>query len=155
MELCELNVSATRPGMPLLQIPSGHLTAGFKKILNKGYGAIRREAQEWLDVHVNNLMGEDAEKVQFYSAVVIVCDAASIYVRRYGEKCLEMAGACADPERKAELQKMGDSLADLRESMPQFLGACQAAILYQHLLKMSHIGDAGSLEDLISIPGRF
>lgn len=80
-----------RPGMPLLQIPSGHLTAGFKKILNKGYGAIRREAQEWLDVHVNNLMGEDAEKVQFYSAVVIVCDAASIYVRRYGEKCLEMA----------------------------------------------------------------
>ena len=60
---------------------------------------------------MNNLMGEDAEKVQFYSAVVIVCDAASIYVRRYGEKCLEMAGACADPERKAELQKMGDSLS--------------------------------------------
>ena len=145
MELCELNVSATRPGMPLLQIPSGHLTAGFKKILNKGYGAIRREAQEWLDVHVNNLMGEDAEKVQFYSAVVIVCDAASIYVRRYGEKCLEMAGACADPERKAELQKMGDSLGWISENpCRNFWEACQAAILYQHLLKMSHIGDAGS-----------
>lgn len=109
--------------MPLLQIPSGHLTAGFKKILNKGYGAIRREAQEWLDVHVNNLMGEDAEKVQFYSAVVIVCDAASIYVRRYGEKCLEMAGACADPERKAGAAENGRQPGlDLRESMPQFLG---------------------------------
>ena len=38
-----------------------------KKIINKGYGAIRKEAQDWLKEHTNNLMGDDAEKCMFYS----------------------------------------------------------------------------------------
>lgn len=144
-ELCRMNVSATRSNMPLLTIPSGHLTAGFKKIIRRGYGSIRREAQDWLDSHVNDLMGEDAEKAMFYSSAVIACDAASIYVRRYGEKCLEKAEGCSDDKRRAELKSMGESLLWISENPCRtFWEACQQAILYQHLLKMSNLGDAGS-----------
>ncbi len=48
-------------------MPSGHLTPGFKKIVNLGYGAIRKQAQDWLDSHVNNLMGEDMNRSLFYT----------------------------------------------------------------------------------------
>ena len=144
-ELCRVNVSATRKGMPLLNIPSGHLTAGFKKIIDRGYGSIRKEAREWLDAHVNNLMGEDAEKAMFYTAAEIACDAASIYVRRYGEKCLEKAEETTDEKRCTELKSMGESLLWISENPCRtFWEACQQAILYQHLLKMSNLGDAGS-----------
>ena len=144
-ELCRVNVSASRKGTPILNIPSGHLTPGFKKIIEKGYGAIKKEAQSWLDAHVNDLMGDDAEKVRFYAAVTVVCDAASIYVRRYGEKCLEKAAGTGDEKRKKELESMGSSLLFISENPCRtFWEACQQAILYQHLLKMSNLGDIGS-----------
>ena len=115
-ELCRMEVSATKKGMPVLMMPSGHLTPGFKKIIDLGYGAIRRQAQEWLDAHVNNLMGDDATKAMFYTAVVICCDAASTLLKRYAEKCLEKAAACTDRARKAELESMADSLSWISEN---------------------------------------
>ena len=35
-------------GWPL-HLPPGHLTPGYQNIISKGYGAIRKEAQDWLD----------------------------------------------------------------------------------------------------------
>ena len=144
-ELCRMNVSATKTGAPLLMMPSGHLTPGFKKITDVGYGAIRREAQEWLDAHVNDLMGEDAEKCLFYTSVIDSCDAASILLRRYGEKCLEKAAECTDEKRRGELESMADSLAWISENpCRSFREACQAAITYQYILRLSFIGCIGS-----------
>jgi formate C-acetyltransferase len=144
-ELCRLEVSATVKGAPLLMMPSGHLTPGFRKIIDTGYGAIRRQAQDWLDAHVNDLMGEDVQRSLFYTGVVISCDAASILLRRYAEKCLEKAASCADPKRKAELESMADSLEWISENPCRtFREACQAAITYQYILRLSFIGDVGS-----------
>ena len=144
-ELCRLEVSATVKGAPLLMMPSGHLTPGFRKIIDTGYGAIRRQPQDWLDAHVNDLMGEDVQRSLFYTGVVISCDAASILLRRYAGKCLEKAASCADPKRRAELESMADSLAWISENPCRtFREACQAAITYQYILRLSFIGDVGS-----------
>jgi pyruvate formate-lyase/glycerol dehydratase family glycyl radical enzyme len=144
-ELCRMQVSATVKGTPLLMMPSGHLTPGFKKIINMGYGAIRKQAQDWLDSHVNNLMGEDANRNLFYTAVVISCDAASSLLKRYGTKCLEKAASCTDEKRKTELESMADSLIWISENPCRtFREACQAAIMYQYILRLSFIGDIGS-----------
>lgn len=144
-ELAEAGVSAANPKVGLMMMPSGHLTPGFAKIINKGYGAIRREAQEWLDAHVNNLMGEDAEKVMFYTAVTIVCDAATTYVRRYGDECTRKAETCSDPARKAELLSMADSLYWISENPCRtFREALQAALLYQYLLHLGALSQIGS-----------
>jgi len=144
-ELARMNISATKVGAPLLIMPAGHLTPGFPKIINKGYGAIRREAQDWLDSHVNNLMGDDAQKVLFYTAVVISCDAATILLKRYGAKCLEKAAECTDSKRKAELESMADSLIWISENpCRSFREACQAAITYQYMLRLAYINPIGS-----------
>ena len=144
-ELCRMQVSATVKGAPLLMMPSGHLTPGFKKIINVGYGAIRKQAQDWLDSHVNNLMGDDVNRSLFYTGVVISCDAATTLLKRYGEKCLEKAASCTDEKRKAELESMADSLIWISENPCRtFREACQAAITYQYILRLSFIGDIGS-----------
>ena len=144
-ELCQMNVSATKPGAPLLMMPAGHLTPGFKKIVDVGYGAIRKQAQDWLDGHVNDLMGDDAEKCMFYTAVVICCDAATTLLKRYAAKCLEKAAECGDAKRKAELESMADSLSWISENPCRtFREACQAAITYQYILRLSFIKPVGS-----------
>lgn len=144
-ELARVECTPARLGKPFFRTASGHLTAGFPKIIKEGYGSIRRQAQEWLDSHTNNLMGDDAEKCMFYQGVVLSCDAASIYARRYSEKCRELAGGCTDKKRKEELISMADSLEWISENPCRtFREACQQAILYQYLLKMSHLSDSGS-----------
>lgn len=144
-ELARIECSPAGKGKPFFRTASGHLTPGFSKIIHRGYASIRKEAQDWLDAHVNNLMGEDAEKVLFFTAVVMSCDAASIYARRYSAKCLEKAAECNDPHRKAELESMAESLEWISEKPCRtFREACQQTLLYQYLLKMSHLSDSGS-----------
>jgi pyruvate formate-lyase/glycerol dehydratase family glycyl radical enzyme len=144
-ELCRMQVSATVKGAPLLMMPSGHLTPGFKKIINVGYGAIRKQAQDWLDDHVNSLMGDDVNRGLFYTGVVISCDAATTLLKRYAQKCLERAASCGDRNRRAELESMADTLNWISENPCRtFREACQAAITYQYILRLSFIGDVGS-----------
>jgi pyruvate-formate lyase len=118
-------------------IASGHLVAGYEKILNVGYSAIRRQAQDWIDAHKGNLMGEDMNKFMFYKSATIACDAAICMIRRYGQACLAKAAECRDAARKAELLKMGEGLMWISENPARtFWEACQATIMYHLLLYM-------------------
>ena len=116
-ELERLEVSSYRPGgMGLIEIPLGHLVAGYKKIIRKGYKAIREEAQGWLDRHYDNLQGEDVRKYTFYKAAAISADAAMILCRRYGDACAQKAAQCNDTKRKAELETMAENLQWIAEN---------------------------------------
>ncbi len=136
-ELARLNVSSYATGMPLMWIPVGHLTPGFEKILKVGYAAIRGQAQDWMDAHEGNLMGEDMNKYMFYKSAAIACDAATILVKRYGRACFDKAGECRDAARKSELMKMGEGLMRISENPARtFWEACQGAIMYQLFLAL-------------------
>jgi formate C-acetyltransferase len=139
-ELCRLNVCTNVPGAPLMQMSAGHLTPGFQKIVNVGYGAIRKQAQDWLEAHRNDLMGEDMNRCLFYSAAVIICDAASTLIRRYGQLCLDKAAQCPDGQRKNELLRMAEGLLWIAENPARtFWEACQATMLYQLFLALEPI----------------
>lgn len=112
----------------------GHLIAGYKKILEVGYAAIRKQAQDWLDDHVGFLMGDDPQKYLFYKSATLACDAATTMIQRYSKACSEKAAATEDPVRKAELEKMADSLMWISENPARtFWEAVQGTIMY-HLL---------------------
>ncbi len=64
-ELNRLGVRSFGENMPIVMMPAGHSTPGYKKILSLGYEAIRRQAREWIDAHRNDLMGEDGGKNVF------------------------------------------------------------------------------------------
>jgi formate C-acetyltransferase len=113
----------------------GHLIAGYGKIIDVGYGAIRKQAQDWLDAHFGNIMGDDVKKCLFYSSAVIACDAATIFIRRYGDACLAKTETENDPGRKAELLKMADSLYWISENPARtFWETVQATLMYELLL---------------------
>ena len=113
----------------------GHLTPGWEKIINVGYSAIRRQAQEWMDAHEGSLMGNDMSKYMFYKSATIVCDGASTLIKRYAVLASEKAAETNDKKRKAEFEEMAASLEWIAEKPARsFREAMQAALLYQILL---------------------
>lgn len=136
-DFAKLEVSSYVPGAPLMSIPVGHLTPGYEKIVNVGYGAIKKQAQDWIDAHEGNLMGEDIDKYMFYKSVTIVCDAATILIKRYANACYDKAKECEDENRKKEFERMGDSLMWISENPARtFWEACQATLLYRIFLSL-------------------
>jgi len=77
-------------------------------------------------------MGDKPRRYMFYKSVVITCDAISILIKRYGEECHRKAAECTDPERKKELQWMGDGMLWISENPARtFWEALQLVMLYQ------------------------
>ena len=135
-ELKRLNVSSyVDGGMGLTILSAGHLIAGYDKIINTGYAAIRKQAQDWIDAHRGNLMGEDVGKYLFYKSAVIACDAAILLGKRYARACYDKAQTAGTEARRAELEKMGDGLMWISENPARtFWEAVQATMLYQVLI---------------------
>ena len=124
--------------MPLVMMPAGHSTPGYRKILENGYAAIRKQARDWMDAHRNDLMGDDVNKYMFYSSVEIVCEGAMTLLRRYGQLCLDEAENCRDAARSDELHGMGEDLIWLSEHPARtYRQACQATLLYEMMISMS------------------
>ncbi|MBE6967359.1 MAG: hypothetical protein IKK00_02690 [Oscillospiraceae bacterium] len=126
--------------LPILMISAGHLIAGYKKIVNVGYGAIRKVADDWLDARKGNLMGEDAYKYPFYRAASLMCQAASELCLRYAEAAERKIQETADEARRAELEMMHKSLLWISENPARtFYEAVQLYMMYQTFL---HLFDA-------------
>jgi formate C-acetyltransferase len=144
-EIDRLGVRSFGSGMPIVMMPTGHSTPGYKKILQTGYAAIRKQARDWMDEHDGNLMGEDINKYTFYASVDIVCQGAITYIKRYAQTCYDAAEKCTDPARKAELIQMGDNLMWISENpVKTYWQACQATLLYEHMISLSGVTDIGS-----------
>ncbi len=144
-EMGRCDVSPTGSSLPVIMLPSGHTTPGFQKILSTGYGPIRDQAQEWLDAHRLNLMGEDMEKALFYTSVVDICEGGIAMCNRYGDACKAKAEETTDEARKKELLEMADGLYWMAEHpVRTYREACQATILYMLMLLFDYIPDIGS-----------
>ena len=128
-----------RPGgFPVLMMP-GHLTPGFQTILKRGYGDIRKQAQDWLDAHLGNVMGDDMDKYLFYKAATVACDGAITLTRRYAKIAAEKAKTAPTPERAAELSRMAESLEWIAEKPARtFWEACQQVMLYHVFLMVDN-----------------
>jgi formate C-acetyltransferase len=121
---------------PPLILLDGHLSPNYNRVLNKGFGAVRKEAQEKLDALRGKVGAQDAESYYFYKSITVVCDAWTTLAKRYAEKASERA---LEPgitsERKAELLKMAEGLDWISVNPARtFWEANQAYVLYQLFL---------------------
>jgi formate C-acetyltransferase len=118
-------------------VPSGHFNANMRKAIEKGFGAIRKEAQDKLDAMQGNISGPDTEKYFFYKAIVISCDSAIRFSKRYAALCRQHAAETDDAVRKAELLQMAETLDRIIEHPARtFREALQGVLLYQYILFM-------------------
>lgn len=126
----------------------GHVTVKYGEVLAIGFSGIKAKAQAELD----NLCladGDYQKKSRFLEAVMISCDAAIEYARRYARLALKEAEECTDPVRKRELLQIAQNCANVPEKgATGFYEACQSFWFVQQLLQMESSGHSIS-------PGRF
>ncbi len=112
--------------------PVGHFCVDFNKAINKGFGAIKREAEEKMaEMEKNGLYGDSSKKYSFYRAVAIVSDGMIIWTKRYAAEAKRLAGLENDMDRRAELLGMSESLNRIMENPCEtFQDAVQCIYLY-------------------------
>ncbi|MCI8594636.1 MAG: hypothetical protein HFF09_05200 [Oscillospiraceae bacterium] len=117
-------------------MPQGHFSTNYKKAVEVGFGAIKKECEERMAAMDGLVFGADAKKYNFYRTTAIVCDAAILLSKRYAEECRRQAETkAADDPRKAELLKMADSLDWIMENPARNTWeAMQVVIFYQQML---------------------
>ena len=115
------------------QHPIGHFVGNFWTVVDKGLGAVAREAQEKRRAMTEKgFQGDDARKYEFYRAVQLVTEGLILYTKRYGAECRRQAETCADPVRKAELLDMAARLERVIDKpCESYHDALQACFLYQ------------------------
>lgn len=118
--------------------PVGHFTANHNKAIRKGLGAIKAEADEKVkSLEMQGIPGDTINQYNFYRAVSIVCDGMILLTKRYAKRARELYDACTQPERKAELAMMVDTLERVVEKpCESFLDAVQCLFMYQTCLAL-------------------
>ena len=126
----------------------GHVTVDYPKVLAIGYSGIIKEAKTALD----SLSAGDADyakRSHFLSAVIMSCEAAIRYAKRYSDLAASMAKTTADVRRKKELEEIAVICRDVPEfGAKSFREACQSFWFVQLLLQIESSGHSIS-------PGRF
>ena len=126
----------------------GHVTVKYGEVLEIGFSGIRAKAEAEL-AKLSLADGDYQKRSRFLEAVMISCDAAVTYARRYAKLALEEAEKCTDPGRKMELLVIAQNCANVPEKGANgFYEACQSFWFVQQLLQIESSGHSIS-------PGRF
>ena len=126
----------------------GHVTVKYGEVLAIGFSGIKAKAQAELD-KLCLADGDYQKKSRFLEAVMISCDAAIEYARRYARLALKEAEECTDSVRKRELLQIAQNCANVPEKgATGFYEACQSFWFVQQLLQIESSGHSIS-------PGRF
>ncbi len=126
----------------------GHISVDYGKVLKIGYKGIMEEAKEAL----SKLSMTDAdfiERSNFLRAMIISCEGAIAFAKRYSDLAFEMASKCSDDVRKKELLTIGENCKKVPENgATSFHEACQSFWFVQLLIQTEASGHSIS-------PGRF
>ena len=126
------NVDFASPG------PVGHFCTGYHNAIDKGFAAIKAEADEKLKkLEEEGVFGTSIDQYNFYRAVSLVSEGMINLTKRYAARVREMEAAEKRPERKAELGRMADTLEWCMEKPARnFLDAVQALYMYETCLAL-------------------
>lgn len=126
----------------------GHVTVNYGDILKRGLLGIRQDAEDAL-AKCNPGDEDYGRRNHFLKAVIMSCDAAVIYARRYAVLAQEEAEKESNPVRKQELLQIAANCANVPEKgATSFWEACQSFWFIQMLLQIESSGHSIS-------PGRF
>ena len=119
---------------------SNHNDINPPKFLNRGLGDIFEEIKTRLSAET------DPAKKEFYESVHMVMEAIINFIKRYSCSFAKAAQEETDPERKAELQKIADTMAKVATEKPDtFFEAIQLLwILYVGFNMQACAGTTGA-----------
>ncbi len=117
--------------------PVGHFIVGHQRVLDRGLLSIKEEAETRMRELDNRGIGPDIEKYDFYTSVCIVIDGAVALANRYSQLARDKAAVCEDPVRKAELEKIAETMAWVPAHPARtFFEAAQCVFFYQMVVTL-------------------
>lgn len=126
----------------------GHLVPDYPKLLRLGFRGIRRE----IDERTSRVSPGDPDrknKLDFYRAASMVCDAAVAYAHRYARLAEEMADRTPNVDRRAQLRGVARICSHVPEHPARtFWDALQSIWFVQVIIQIESNG-------LSIAPGRF
>jgi len=88
----------------------GEISPNVKKVLTKGFEAIKADAEKALSM-LDPVEPENFDKINFYKAVIISLEGILALAERYAGLAREMGEKEADPDRKRELLRIAENLS--------------------------------------------
>ena len=126
----------------------GHVTVDYAKVLEIGYKGIIAEARAALEA-CDVADADYATRHHFLNAVILSCEAAIVYAKRYSALAQELAACETDAKRRQELLQIAENCGHVPENGARsFYEACQSFWFVQMLIQMESSGHSIS-------PGRF
>lgn len=114
----------------------GETTPGWVRILAKGIGGIKADAQKKL-AELDDAVPGDLEKMFFYKAEIKAADGIILLASRHAELALAQAQSCEDEARRAELLKIAENCRRVPEHPARtFYEACQSILFYEYAIFM-------------------
>ncbi len=125
-----------------------HVSINYPYLLSKGFRWFLDESRRRIE-NLEEEGGAEAEKIAFYKAAEIVCEAMIAYGRRYAELAGKLAEEERDEKRREELLKISDICRRVPAELPksfheavQFLWLVQSALHqenYEQAISMGRI----------------
>ena len=111
-------LAALAPNVALqIGTTEGHLSAGYEKLLKRGYKGIIEEAERYQG-ELSEAVPEYQEKYDFYEAVKIYYAAAIGFARRFSDLAREMAAREGNNTRRKELSGISAMLHKFTDGIP-------------------------------------
>ncbi|MFQ5999337.1 MAG: pyruvate formate lyase family protein, partial [Candidatus Bathyarchaeia archaeon] len=123
----------------------GHLVLGHENVINEGFNGIKERAKKHLEkLDMANSSPGNQKKVSFLRAVIICCDAAIGFARRFAEEATKLAAREKNAKRKAELLRIAENCRWVPANPPRtFYEAVQCLWFTQVIAQISY-GMAGT-----------
>jgi pyruvate formate-lyase/glycerol dehydratase family glycyl radical enzyme len=117
------------PPLKNIVIPGQTTRANWEEILGKGLRGIIQQAetsiQRFLDTQDTNI-----EKMYFWQAVIITCEAVITYARRYAELARRLAEKEQNADRRSELEEIARICEWVPENPPRTLREAVQSIIF-------------------------
>ncbi|WP_125568368.1 glycyl radical protein [Companilactobacillus insicii] len=115
----------------------GENTPGWRTLLKKGIGGIKKEAEQKL-AELDDADGEDVlKKITFYKSLIITAEGIIALANRHADLAEQMAQEETDENRKAELLRIAEINRRVPENPPRnYYEALQSMLTYEYCLFM-------------------
>lgn len=120
----------------------GHFDFPYRRYLYMGAEGVKKQAQEKLD-NIDLTDPRQVTSIPFWRAVIIAMDGAITYANRFADEALRQASECADPQRRAELEKIAEVCRRVPAKPARTMHeAVQAYVFFKTLCRIESIDHA-------------
>jgi pyruvate formate-lyase/glycerol dehydratase family glycyl radical enzyme len=120
------------PPLKDMVIPGQTVSSNWEKVLGKGLRGIVQEAEANIQRFME-MQETDIEKLYFWQAVIITCEAVINYARRYAELARRLAEGEQSTERRSELEEIAKMCEWVPENPARTLHEAVQSIIFVEL----------------------